>query len=457
MKDIDKNREKALDIARLAAERSGAAFFVGGYVRDKLMGIADTENKDIDIEVHGLAPKQLEEILDTLGERINIGESFGIYALKGYGIDIAMPRSEKNTGSGHRDLEVSVDPFIGVYKAAKRRDFTVNSIMQDILTGEITDNFGGVEDIKNRVIRHVSDETFADDPLRVLRAAQLAARLDFTVADETIELCRGIDLSALSKERVEGELKKALLKADKPSVFFETLRRADKLSEWFPEVQALIGVPQNHKYHMEGDVWTHTMMVLDAAVKYREKAADPFGLMLAALVHDFGKAVCMQVIDGVTHAHGHEEASVPIAREFLRRIVGEKKLRSYVLSLTLYHMKPNVYARDNASVKASNKLFDSCEAKEDLIYLALADGEGKLPRVDPSRSAAYLADRLEKYRETMAQPYVTGKDLIDNGLVPGEDFSEILAYAHKLRLAGVEKQAALKQTLVYARKAKRQV
>ena len=454
--NLDRDHKTALEIARQVAECSGAAFFVGGYVRDKLLGI---ENKDIDMEIHGIEPRELCKILDGIGQRIEIGESFGIYSLKGTHIDVALPRKEKCIGGGHRGIEVSVDPHAGTYNAAKRRDFTVNAIMQDVLTGKVVDHFGGVEDLKNRVLRHVSDETFAQDPLRVLRAAQFAARLEFSVAEETKQLCRGIDLGTLSKERVEGELKKALLQARKPSVFFEVLKSIGALGIWFPEVEALTGVPQNIKYHQEGDVWTHTMMVLDAAAEYRSEAQDPYGLMLAALVHDLGKAVCMQVADGLVHAHGHDEAGVPLARQFMKRLTNEKHLAAYVCSLVKQHMKPNVCARHNSSVKKTNKMFDECQAKEDLIFLALSDGKGKIPGLSPQEeqeNREFLTQRLEVYREYMARPHVTGEDLIESGLKPDENFSDILSYAHKLRLAGVEKQAALKQTLVYARKMKRQ-
>lgn len=451
---MDREYKTALEIARQVAEHSGAAFFVGGYVRDRLLGI---ENKDIDMEIHGIEPRELCEILDGIGQRIEIGESFGIYSLKGTHIDVALPRKEKCIGGGHRDIEVAVDPYVGTYSAARRRDFTVNALMQNVLTGEVVDHFGGMEDLKNGVLRHVSDETFAQDPLRVLRAAQFAARLEFTVAEETKQLCSGIDLGALSKERVEGELKKALLQARRPSVFFEVLKSIGALGVWFPEVEALIGVAQNTKYHQEGDVWTHTMMVLDAAAGYRSEAQDPYGLMLAALVHDLGKAVCMQVADGVVHAHGHDEAGVPLARQFMKRLTNEKALTAYVCSQVRQHMKPNDSVRHDSSIKSTNKMFDECKAKEDLILLALSDGKGKIPTLTPQEeqeNREFLSARLEVYREYMARPHVTGEDLIEKGLTPDENFSDILAFAHKLRLAGVEKQAALKQVLAYARKMK---
>ena len=231
----------AQEVARRVAAAGGRTYYVGGFVRDALMG---RENKDVDIEVHGITPQTLASILDGLGSRMNIGESFGIFGLRGFDLDIAMPRKESVRGRGHRDFEIIVDPFIGVEGAARRRDFTVNAMMQDVLTGEILDPFGGKEDLERGTIRHVSDARFAEDPLRVLRGAQFAARFGFRMAEETISLCAAMELSQLSGERIEGELKKALLKAEKPSVFFEVLRQMNQLDVWFPELKALIGVPQ---------------------------------------------------------------------------------------------------------------------------------------------------------------------------------------------------------------------
>jgi tRNA nucleotidyltransferase (CCA-adding enzyme) len=182
-----------------------------------------------------------------------------------------MPRREKATGRGHRDFEIEVDPFIGTYKAARRRDFTINALMQDVLTGEVVDHFGGMDDLRAGIIRHIDPETFIEDPLRVLRGAQFAARFGFRIAPETVELCKGIDLSALSRERIEEELKKALLKSDKPSVFFEEMRRMEQLDVWFPELGQTIGLEQDPVFHPEGDVWVHTMEVIDRAAAVRDK------------------------------------------------------------------------------------------------------------------------------------------------------------------------------------------
>ena len=436
-------------IAEAVAEKGGRAYYVGGYVRDTLLRI---ENKDIDMEVHGITPGALAEILDSLGQRITIGESFGVFGLKGWELDIAMPRKETARGLGHRDFDIIVDPFIGTEAAARRRDFSVNAMMQDILTGQVIDHFGGQEDLKKGILRHVCDESFPEDPLRVLRGAQFAARFGFTPARETVQLCKTMDLGHLPRERVEGELRKALLKAQRPSVFFEILRQMKQLDIWFPELQTLIGVPQNPKYHAEGDVWTHTMMVLDEAANLRHRAENPYAFMLSALVHDFGKALCTQEIRGVIHAYDHENAGLKPAEAFVKRLSGENRLLKYVLNMTALHMKPNTAARAGSARKVTNRMFDASMDPEGLICMALADDRGRICATPRESTEPFLMGRLACYRELMAKPHVMGRDLIEAGLTPGGDFTEILEYAHKLRLAGVEKDSALRQTLSYARK-----
>ena len=448
MHDRERDMQMAREVAKLVQEQGGRSFYVGGFVRDALMG---RENKDVDMEVYGITPRALEEILDSLGQRIAIGESFGIFNLKGYSLDIAMPRKEEARGRGHKDFDIFVDPFIGTEAAARRRDFTVNALMQDVLTGEIVDHFGGREDLRSGILRHVNSVSFAEDPLRVLRGAQFAARFDFRVAEETVELCRRMELRHLPAERIEGELKKALLKAEKPSVFFEVLRQMEQLDCWFPELKALIGVPQNPRYHAEGDVWNHTMLVLDEAAKLRSRAAEPYWFMLGALVHDFGKAVCTEEINGVIHAYEHEMKGLPLAEAFLRRITRESKLIGYVLNMVQYHMKPNTVADARSAEKVTNRMFDRSVDPEGLVALALADDRGRI-KPDSHDNEAFLTERLAVFRELMARPCVMGRDLIDAGLKPGKDFTEILDYAHKLRLAGIPKDSALKQVLAYARK-----
>ncbi len=438
----------AKKIAARVAEYGGRTFLVGGIVRDQILG---RENKDVDIEIHGVTPEQLEAILDSLGSRTEMGADFGIFGLRGYDLDIAMPRKEEATGRGHRDFKVYVDPFLGTEKAAKRRDFTMNALMQDILTGEIIDHFGGVEDAKKGVLRHVNAATFVEDPLRVLRAAQFAARFEFQVAKETVELAKTMDLTTLARERILGELEKALLKARKPSIFFEEMRKMEQLSFWFSEIEQLIGVPQNPLHHPEGDVWIHTMMVLDQAAALKDQAANPLGFMIAALTHDLGKITAATETDGVIRSLYHEKDGLLIINTFLKRITSETKLIKYVLNMDEHHMKPNMMAAQHSCKKAMNKMFDEAIDPKGLILFARADALGKGTQEDRKETERFLWDSLAVFEETMSKPFVMGADLVKAGMKPGPQFSEILAYAHRLRLAGVEKESALKQTLAYVR------
>ena len=441
-------------ITEYVNEAGGRVFYVGGCVRDRLLGI---ENKDVDIEVHGISPEDLYSILEKVGEPLVYGRSFGVFALRGEDIDIAMPRRERAVGKGHRDFIVDVDPFIGTREAARRRDFTINALMEDAMTGEIVDHFGGQEDLKAGIIRHIDPATFVEDPLRVLRGAQFAARFGFYIAPDTVELCRGIDLSTLSKERVEEELKKALLKADKPSIFFEAMREMDQLDHWFPELKELIGLEQDPVFHPEGDVWTHTLEVIDRAAGYRDKVSEPFRFMLLALTHDLGKIVTTEEKNGRIHAYEHETKGLPLVESFLRRILNENDVIDYVLNMVPLHMKPNVAAHSKPALKSTNRMFDQAEAPEDLIWFAAADRPVFAGKETFSGDTEFLLERLAAYDEIMARPHVMGRDLIAAGLEPGEDFSEILEYAHKLRLAGIEKDQAMKQVLAYARDLKKRL
>ena len=445
------NKQLVKEISLKIKEKGGQAFFVGGYVRDYLLGLT---SKDYDIEVHNISKDDLESILDSLGGKLEFGKSFGIYNIKGYDVDIALPRRESKTGTRHQDFDIDIDPYLNLKDSAIRRDFTINALMLDCLTGEIIDFFGGQEDLRKKIIRHIDDKRFCEDQLRVLRCAQFAARYDFEVANETIELCKKIDISALPKERILGEIKKGLLKAKKPSIFFNTLRKMNQLDIWFPELKDLIGLKQRSDYHLEGDVWNHTMMVIDEGNKHIDKVQEPLAFMLSCLLHDVGKIKSTSSIDGVIHSYNHEAIGSKIAAVFLKRIANENKLKKYVTNMIYLHMALNIYASNNSSIKATNKLFDKSVNPNDLIILSICDNLGRISITPIVDNTEYMFDRLRIYKETMAKPYVTGSDLIKNGLNPGEDFSKLLEYAHKLRLANVDKDIALKQTLNYYNKIK---
>ena len=432
-------------LASKVAACGGRVYYVGGFVRDRLL---NRENKDVDVEVHGISLECLEGLLAELGTLETLGASFGIYNLHGHKLDICVPRRADTEGRGGRDMlrELS-DPFVGLRQAALRRDLTINALYQDVLTGEVIDFFGGRDDLAQGVIRHVSDETFVQDPLRVLRVAQFAARLSMRVDPATTELCSRVNLEGLPSERVEEELRKALLKAPRPSAFFAELRAMGQLDSWFAEVSALIGVPQNPVYHPEGDVWNHTMRVIDAAAGMRDRASDAFSYMLAALCHDFGKPQTTCERDGRIISYGHEQVGVDVARAFLERVVGSTKVQAYVINMVELHMAPNSHVAQRARQKSFNHLFDQSCCPRDLLLLAAADdlgsGNGELTPGTQER----LNEVLSAYEELMARPFVQGRDLVEAGMEPGPALGEVLRYAHKLRLAGLSKEDQLRQCL----------
>lgn len=451
------NYSMAIQIAKKVKEVGGIAYFVGGYVRDSIL---DIPNKDIDIEIHGIKPEILKNILSELGDIQTIGNAFGIYNLKGYDLDIALPRKERCIGTGHKDFEVYVDPYIGTHAAARRRDFTINALMKNILTGEIVDEFNGLNDLKNHIIRHVDSSTFREDSLRVLRACQFAARFNFKIASETINLCKTMDLSTLPKERIARELSKALLKAKKPSVFFNSLYECEQ-TKWFKEVYTLKGIKQDSEYHPEGDVYMHTMSVLDQAGGLFPTGIDnpdrylPF--MLSALCHDFGKVNTTEINSkGRLCALNHEITGIPIANDFLGRIYNNKGFIKYVDNMIKYHMKAHSCFNNRSKAKTTNLMFDKLLYPKDFILLVYADSTGHdLDSLDNKHfnmflekamtESGFLTDRYLDYGKRISEPHITADDLIDLGLNPSPLFKIILDKAWNMHLKGVKKEHVLKQ------------
>lgn len=453
MNDFEADLMLSKRIAERIAQEGGRTYYVGGFVRDGVMGV---DCKDIDIEVYGIAPQCLRNILSEFGSVPEKGASFGVLGLAHSNIDIAMPRTESKTGDRHTDFDVKVDPFLDPKNAARRRDFSINALMQDVLSGEIFDYYGGLADIENRIIRCVCPETFVEDALRVFRAAQFAARFDSTIEESTLRLCADMDVSALTFERILGETEKALLKAEKPSLYFRSLRKMDHLKEFFPEVEKLAEIPQNPTFHPEGDVFEHTMLVLDAAAQLRDRSDWPLCFMLSALLHDVGKIVATETqADGRITAYGHETLGLELAETALRRITHQEKLIRTVLNHISLHMRPNMLAAANSKKKKTRILFDLSLAPNDLILLSRADANGKLDEpYDPSFEA-WLRERLVDYYDRMKMPMVSGCDLIQAGLKPDKDFAEIIQRARMLHFSGMEKKKALRQVVAEAQKCRK--
>ena len=445
MNNFEQDLALSRRIAEAVAAAGGRAYYVGGFVRDGLMGL---ECKDIDLEVYGVEPRRLRTLLGELGEVYDRGASFGVLGLRHSDLDVAMPRTESRTGARHTDFDVTVDPFLSPREACRRRDFTINAMLRDVLTGEVLDFYGGREDLNRRVVRCVCPETFVEDALRAFRACQFAARLEAEIDGETRDLCASMDVTTLSVERILGETEKALLKAARPSVYFRELRAMDHLKEYFPELEATIGVLQNPKFHPEGDVFEHTMLVIDAAARLRGRAEEPLNFMLSALLHDLGKCVATQVQeDGRITAYGHEVLGLELVERQLRRITNCERTLRYVRNQAELHMRPNMLYGAQSRKKKTRQLFDMSLCPNDLILLSRADASGKLDEPYREENEVWLRERLEDYHSRLKQPVVTGQDLIDAGLRPGPDFAALLQRARMLHFSGIDRRNALRQIL----------
>jgi tRNA nucleotidyltransferase (CCA-adding enzyme) len=439
--------DKVSSLARAIHEAGGRALLVGGCVRDQLMG---TQPKDWDLEVYHLPSARLREILDQFGPVNVVGESCTVYKL-GHDLDVSIPRRERKSGRGHKAFVIEGDPEMNVVEATRRRDFTINAILQDPLSGELIDPFEGRRDLEQQVLRAVSMETFAEDSLRVLRAAQFAARFQFEIEPSTIELCRTIDLSDLPGERIWGEMEKLLLQAQRPSIGLEWLRKLGVIEKLFPEIQSLIDVPQDPEWHPEGDVFVHTGLVIDRARELIEDLSYPrkITVMLAALAHDFGKPATTEFIDGRLRSRGHEEAGVPPTESFLARInvhtIDGYNVRAQVIALVREHLKPGEFykKRDQVGEGAFRRLARRCEP--DLLYrVARADSLGRNADWVP-REQWYGAEAqewfIERSRELQVEqrppdPILLGRHLLELGVEPGPRMGEITRAIYELQLDG---------------------
>lgn len=436
---------KITRLAEIVKQSGGRAMLVGGCVRDALMSI---EPKDWDLEIYGIEPAKLREILNDFGEVNAVGEAFTVYKI-GQDLDVALPRRERKTGRGHRGFVVEGDPEMPFEEAARRRDFTINAIMQDALTGEIVDCYNGQTDLENKILRVVSRETFAEDSLRVLRAAQFAARFEFEIEGETVKICRAIDLTDLPKERIWGELEKLLLKARKPSIGLQYFYELGIAEQLFPELVALVGVPQEAEWHPEGSVDIHSLMVVDEARKLIDdlEYAKQVTVMLGALCHDFGKPATTAFFDGRWRSHAHDEAGVEPTLSFLDKLgvftLDGYDVRSQIVQLVRYHLTPGMFYKNPPGDGAFRRLARKVEP--DLLYrVAKADSLGRNPEWLP-KEKWFKAEAQEWFIERMRELNVEykapaailmGRHLIELGLQPSPQFKTILDAVYEKQLDG---------------------
>ena len=431
--------ELALAVARAARARGGRAVIVGGYVRDQLRG---RPSKDLDLEVFGVPQDDLASMLRALGRVEPVGRAFPVYKLGP--IDVALPRRESKHGRGHTSFTVDGDPFMPFDDAARRRDFTMNAIGWDPLTDEYLDPFGGRADLDARRLRVVDPRTFADDSLRVLRAVQFAARFDCALDDEARAICRAIPLDDLPAERLWGEVEKLLLVAERPSLGFAAARDLGVVEQILPEMVPLYDCPQDAEWHPEGDVWIHTLMVIDEA---RQRNADLdrprlAAVMLGAVCHDLGKPLTTAVIDGRWRSPGHEAAGVPAATRILDRFnvnsIDGYDVRRQVLGLVAEHLRPSAFHKTKDTVK--DGAFRRLAARVDLellVRFGRADCHGRGGTFDCSAMDWFIERaRTLGVEHAPPAPILLGRHLLDLGMTPGPRMGEILRAVYERQLDG---------------------
>jgi len=442
MKDVStpgEPLEEAVRIARLVGAHGGRALIVGGWVRDQVMG---HPSKDIDLEVFGLQADALKAILQQVGTVNTVGESFTVYKVAG--LDVSLPRRESKIGRGHKGFQVTGDPSLSYEEAARRRDFTVNAIAWDPLTAEYIDPFSGRDDIVRRVLRVVDSRTFAEDSLRVLRAIQFAARFEFTLDPATAELCRFIPLDDLPAERIWGEIEKLLLRARRPSTGFALALHLGVIERLFPELDALVGCPQEPEWHPEGDVWVHTLLVIDQARARIDDLpyAQQLTVMLGAVCHDLGKPATTAFLDGRIRSLEHEAEGVAPASALLDRLnvhsLHGYDVRREVLGIVAHHLKPGMFA--TAQPPVTDGAFRRLAQKVDLELLARvakSDCEGRGGGFDCSAMDVFLARARQLGVEHAApEPLVKGRHLLALGVMPGPAIGEVLRQVYERQLDG---------------------
>ncbi|MEM7404617.1 MAG: polynucleotide adenylyltransferase [Pseudomonadota bacterium] len=418
-------------IAETIAQRGGRTVLVGGLVRDMLLG---APSKDVDLEIYGLTLAELEVVLAGFGEVIQVGRAFGVLRVKGLDVDFSIPRRDSKTGRGHRGFIVDLDPGLTFAEAARRRDLTINSLGLDVLSHELLDPHGGQADLEAGRLRATDAGQFSEDPLRGLRVAQFAARFEMAPDAELHALSAALDLTELPVERIWGEMLKLLAKGRRPSFGFDFLRSTG-LIRFFPELEALIGVPQDPQWHPEGPVWEHTLMVLDEAAKdVSDDAEADLIVRFGALCHDLGKPAVTVREDGRVRSPDHEAQGVAPTESFMARIGAPGALTMQVSCIVRHHLAPAHFAgtaKDRGFRRLARKLQAGGINPELLYRVARADCFGRttdaaLARRFPAGDAFLERMQSLQLADRPVVDVVQGRHLIARGMQPGPHFREFL-------------------------------
>lgn len=436
-------------IEHLVRRAGGRTWLVGGSARDLVLG---RQPHDLDIEVFGLPPGQLHALLAEHFTVQFVGKAFGVFKLHGYPVDISIPSRLVTDPGSMPGLLRQTDPDMDIDEALARRDFTINAIAWDPDTLEVRDPFHGQQDVKCRTLRHVS-ERFAEDPVRVLRGMQLAARFELTAAPDTIELCRTLSQDGVPRERLWEEWKKLLLQGVKPSLGLRFLDECGWL-RFYPELLALKGCPQDPIWHPEGDVWVHTLHCLDWCTAERTgNPEDDLVVGLGVLCHDFGKPAATQEECGQITSRGHEPEGEAPTRRFLERLTGQTDLIDQVVPLVLCHLRPRALYEARASDSAVRRLARQVKRIDRLVRVARADHAGRPPNpFDGFPAGDWLLDRARRLdvEDHAPAPIVMGRHLLAMGLQPGPDMGRLLDECYEAQLDGLF--TTLDDGLAYAKR-----
>ena len=322
-------------IAKIIEENGGKLYLVGGAIRDKLLNLK--KEHDRDYCVTGFSKEKFQ---DLFSEAKIQGKDFPVFILENQ--EFALARKERKSGIGHKEFEFLADESVSIEEDLARRDLTINSIAEDVLTKEIIDPFNGRKDIQNKILRKTTN-AFKEDPLRAYRVARFAATLGFMVDPDTLKAMEELkqELTSLSKERVFTELQKALA-SYQPSKFFDILKKANILEVHFLEIAQLIGKIQPLEHHPEGDSYNHTMIVVDNSTKLTDNLA----IRYSCLVHDLGKGLTPKKM--LPHHYGHDEKGLVQVASLSKKIGVPNQWTKCGKTACKWHMKAGIYEKMTA-------------------------------------------------------------------------------------------------------------
>lgn len=437
-----------IKISNLLNLNGGKAFLIGGCVRDLICGL-EHKIEDWDIEVFGISQKKIEQLLINNNYKIlKVGKVFGVIKIKNFPIDISLPRLENKTGIKHKDFLITTQPFLSLKQAALRRDFTINAIFWDPIENTILDPCNGLKDLKNKKLKHIGIK-FIEDPLRVLRAMQLASRLDLSIDITTINICKKMNIKGLSNERILKEWEKFILKSYKPSIGLNFLKECHWI-RFYPELESIIGCKQDPIWHPEGDVWNHTLHAMDFFAKdliqnnnHNYNKSEILAIGFSILCHDIGKPkTTFTDGQGRIRSFGHEVYGAKLASNFLKKIgMHNSKLCELIKKIIQFHMVPVDLYKQNVKDSAIRKLSNKVKRLDLLLKVVFADIRGSF-----NKNKDQIIDNIKKfYEQKMKQlniennepiPLIMGRHLIKEGLNPSPLFGKIIKYCFNAQLNG---------------------